>query len=303
MGMPTVRRALRTLLLCLALGGTLLAVPEPTPTAPELALVKVDRARGVDLNPDVIWILAVGSDARPGDDILRSRGDAIQLVGLNTENAAATAFGIPRDSYVDIPGYGRDKINAALQYGGPQLMADAVGGLVGIRADYVMVTGFSGFENMVNAIGGITVDSAHTFSDAALAPVGFREGENKLDGRKAMAFSRIRKALPAGDFDRSANQQRTLRGILGALRDRSHRPGFVEAGVRAVLANMLTDVSAADMFKIAQAMAQVDPSKVTTCVIPGGVGYAGAASVVFPDVGTARRLGDQARKDATLQSC
>ena len=101
-------------------------VPDSAVKSTELNLVKVHRAEGVDLNPDVVWILAVGSDARPGQDMLRSRGDALQLVGLNAKTGAATAIGIPRDSWVNI-GYGSNKVNAALAFGGPDLLGQAVG--------------------------------------------------------------------------------------------------------------------------------------------------------------------------------
>jgi hypothetical protein len=118
-----------------------------------------------------------------------------------------------------------------------------------------------------------------------------------------MAFSRIRKELPGGDFDRSANQQRTLRGIHARVRERADQPGFIERGVMTVLRHTATNASPAELFEIAQAVAQVDPRKITTCVISGRIGSVGAASVVFPDVAMARRIGAAARRDATLHGC
>ena len=103
------------------------------------SLVKYEHAEGVDLDPDVIWILAVGSDARRGQDPLRSRGDTLQLVGMDTRTGAATAIGIPRDSWVPIPGHGSNRVNAALYFGGPQLLGETVAGLIGIEPDYVFV--------------------------------------------------------------------------------------------------------------------------------------------------------------------
>ena len=124
-----------------------------------------------------------------------------------------------------------------------------------------------------------------------------------MKGYDALAFSRIRHNLIGGDFDRSANQQRTLVGILKQIRDRADRPGFMEAGVRSVLKNMDTNASPGELFRIAQGIAQVDPRKVTRCVLRGGLGTVGGASVVFPDRAMARRLGEQARKDATIERC
>ncbi|HEX8780316.1 MAG TPA: LCP family protein [Nocardioides sp.] len=299
----TLRSALRTILLAGVLAVTGLVVPDAAVQPTEVTLTDVRRAHEVPLNDHVIWILAVGSDARPGQDMNRSRGDALQLVGINTRTHAATAIGVPRDSWVSVPGHGFNKINTALYYGGPSAMRDAMANLVGIRADYVMVTRFPFFEDLVNDIGGIEVGNPRFFSDPNLKKEGFKAGRIHLDGYGAMAFSRIRKGLPGGDFDRSANQQRTLRGIHAKIRARADEPGFVEQGVFSVLQHMGTSTGPAQLYRIAQAAAAVEPGKITTCVIGGGVGYVGAQSVVFPNRTQARRLGDEARRDATLRGC
>ena len=296
-------RALRWLPLVAVLAVAGLVVPDSAVKPTEVALVKMERAFGVDLSPEVVWILAVGSDARPGEEMTRTRGDALQLVGMNTRTGAATAIGIPRDSWVPIPGYGSSRVNAAMVYGGPQLLGRTVGDLVGIQPDYVFVTRFPYFENMVRSIGGIDVVNPRPFSDVNLKANGFPRGRLHLGGYDAMAFARIRKTLPGGDFDRTANQQVVLRGIQRAVRDRAGRPGFIERGVLSVMENMHTDLSPAELYRLAQAMAQVDPSKVTTCVVRGSIGEVGGASVVLPYVEQARRIGDDARRDAVISRC
>ena len=277
--------------------------PSSTVKPTDLALIKVKRATTVDVTPDVVWIMAVGSDARPGEDMTRTRGDALQLIGLNTRTGAAAAIGIPRDSYVSIPGVGSDRINAALYYGGPQLLGETVGDLIGIAPDYVFVTRFEKFKNMVNDIGGIEVDNPRFFSDTYLKPKGFEEGRLHLNGYLALTFSRVRKTLLRGDFDRSANQQRVLRGIQAKIRERAGRDGFIESGVLSAIQNMATDASPSELYRLARAAAAVKPSLITTCVVQGGIGNVGGASVVLPYVDMARRLGDRARNDATLESC
>jgi LCP family protein required for cell wall assembly len=289
--------------LAVVLALTALVVPDSGRHATEVSLVKVQRASGVDVTPNVVWILAVGSDARPGEDMNRTRGDALQLVGINTETGAAAAIGVPRDSWVPIPGVGSNRVNAALYYGGPQLLGETVGNLVGIQPDYVFVTRFPYFENMVDSIGGITVNNPVAFSDVYLRPDGFKAGKIHLNGYGAMGFSRVRKSLPGGDFDRSANQQRTLRGIQAKIAARADQPGFLERGVLSVMKNMNTDLSPAELFRLAEAAAQIDSRKITNCVVQGGIGNIGGASVVIPNTGMAQRLGERARKDATLESC
>jgi LCP family protein required for cell wall assembly len=262
--------------------------------------VKVESADGVDHQPHVLWILLLGSDARPGQPLLRSRADAVQLVGINTATGAATAIGIPRDSYVDVPGHGQNKINISMVYGGPQLMARSVADMVGIRPDYVFTTGFVGFIALVKDIGGVTVDSKFAFSDPVM-PGGYQVGENRVTGHQALIFSRIRKSLPRGDFDRSANQQRTLLGILNKVRTHADRPGFMERAVLSVLENLDTDLSPAELYRLAQAATTISPGKFRACVVDGGIGYVGAASVVFPDIAQARSIANRARADATLE--
>ncbi len=289
------------------LGGVLavtgLMIPDAAVRPTEVSLVKIRHAEGVSLGDDVVWILGVGSDARPGENMVRARGDALQLVGINTRTGAATAIGVPRDAWVSIPGHGREKINAALYFAGPRGMAGAIRNLIGIEPDYVVVTRFPFFEDMIDEIGGITVANPRRFADPNLKREGFRTGRIHLGGYDALAFSRIRKGLAGGDFDRSANQQRTLRGIQARVRSQADRPGFIERGVMSVLAHTSTNASPGELFELAQAIAQVRPDRITTCVVRGRIGYVGAASVVFPDVAQARRWGNAARSDATLRHC
>lgn len=296
-------RTLRLLTLGVVLTLAALVVPDASVQSTDIELVRVHRAAGVDTDPDLVWILAVGSDARPGQDMTRTRGDALQLIGMNTRTGAATAIGVPRDSWVDIPGHGNDKINASLYYGGPQLLGRTVGNLVGIQPDYVFVTRFKFFIAMVNSIGGIDVRNPVAFDDTYLKPSGFRAGRIHLGGYDAMAFSRIRHNLLRGDFDRSANQERVLRGIQAKVRARADQPGFMERGVLSVMAHLHTDLPPAELFRLAQAMARVEPGKITSCVVQGSIGNIGGASVVLPYTSQARMLGNEARKDATLEHC
>jgi polyisoprenyl-teichoic acid--peptidoglycan teichoic acid transferase len=293
-------RPLRRLLaLTVVLALTAVVVPGPTVRDAPVSLVRLHAAHAVDHPRDVIWILFLGSDARPGQSMTRSRADAIQLTGINLRTGASTMIGVPRDSYVSIPGHGREKINAAMYFGGPQLMGHAVGDLVGIQPDYVFTTDFWGFRQMINTVGGVTVHSDFSFADPVM-PGGYRRGPNKVNGFQALIFARVRHAFARGDFDRSANQQDMMRAILHQVRSRQDRPGFMERGVWAAVRHMNTDLRPSELYRLAQAGAGLDPRKMRGCVVQGGVGYAGSASVVFPDVGQARRIGDDVRRDATL---
>lgn len=297
------RRALRTTALGAVLAVVCTVVPNSAVAPTYVSLVRFEQSGGVDLTPDVVWILAVGSDARRGQDPLRSRGDALQLVGMDTRTGAATSIGIPRDSWVPIPGVGSNRVNAALYYGGPQLLGETVGDLVGIQPDYVMVTTFWGLEQIALDVGPITVDNPVAFSDPYLKPQGFPKGEVVLRGYNVVSFGRIRKELAGGDFDRSANQQRVMVGFQEKVAEHADEPGFIERGVLSVMDNVDTDLSPAELFRIGQAVAQVDAGKITGCVVPGGIGNIGGASVVLPNTERARSYGDQARDDASIENC
>lgn len=302
--MKPMRKFARTLTLGLVLALAAMVVPDSAVHPTDVSLVKVDTAQGVDGGgPNTIWLLLVGSDARPGENMARTRGDALQLVGVNTRTGAATAIGIPRDSWVPIPGHGYNRVNASLTYGGPSLLGQTVGNLVGVHPRYVMVTRFPYFEKMVNSIGGITVHNPRAFSDPYLKPNGFKKGAIHLRGYDAMAFSRIRKSLAGGDFDRSADQQRTMRGIQRKIHQRADQPGFLQRGVASVMANMATNVGPGELFRLAEVAAHVDPGKITNCVVHGSYATIGGASVVRPYVSQARAYGRDARADAVLRHC
>lgn len=284
-------------ILAVTLGLLTVLVPDSGRVEADYALIKLDQVHGVDAADKVTWILALGSDARPGQPILRSRSDAIQLVGINATTHHGVIIGIPRDSYVDIPGYGRDKINAAMVFGGPAATAGAVAGLTGINPDYVFVTSFQGLVRMVNRINGIDAKVTYYMNDLGAQ---FQPGTRRLDGPQALAFSRIRHGLPRGDFDRSMDQGELLKGGLATVRRRSVLAGYVEHALGVFAQSTDTNLGPVDLYRLARTVLEVNPKLVRGCVLTGGLGFAGAASVVFPDLSRARSIGVDVRHDATV---
>src|SRR5262249_1872726 len=164
------------------------------------------------------WLI-VGSDSREGltpeqqnelatgGDVGSSRTDTILLVhvpGLGSSNPA-TLVSIPRDSYVPIPGHGKDKINAAFAMGGAPLLAQTVEQATGLRLDHYAEIGFGGFPALVDALGGVTVCLSEPINDS-LAGINLPAGCQKLDGRNALGYVRSR-ATPRADLDRMLNQR------------------------------------------------------------------------------------------------
>ena len=152
---------------------------------------------------------------------------------------------IPRDSYAEIPGQSPQKINAAYAFGGAELQIKTVEEFLGIEIDHVAIVDFTGFEDLIDAVGGVEVDVPHKLcADIAGGAGGgqggftlrLSKGENTLDGEKALAYSRIRKpsecpgpgksayTLGYDDFDREKAQQAVINGIKGRLTDPLRAP-------------------------------------------------------------------------------
>jgi polyisoprenyl-teichoic acid--peptidoglycan teichoic acid transferase len=288
----------RRLGLVLVLGLVVVLVPNSAHTRADFALLKVEHAQVVDRPRDVIWMLTLGSDARKGQSIPRSRADSIHLVGVNARTGHGVIVGLPRDSYVDIPGHGRDKINASMVYGGPQLTARTVQRLARVRLDYVFLTDFGGFAAMIHALGGIRVRPPQPMG--GIGGHSFGAHEQWMNGGEALSFSRIRHGLPGGDFDRSLNQGRVLKAGLDRARRWADEPGRFERMLMWAIARMETDLSPAEMYRLGRVMLTVRPNAVRNCVVPGGTGLVGGASVVFPDRGFLSRVMRDTRRDATL---
>jgi len=272
-------------------------VPDAGRPPAEFALIKLEKVHGLDATDDVVWFLALGSDARPGQPVLRSRSDAIQLVGVNVRTHRAVTIGVPRDSYVDIPGFGSDKINAAMVFGGPELTAQAVAQLTGISPDYVFVTSFRGLTEMVTGVNCVRARVTYPMNDLNQT---FRPGMHTFYGVEALAFARIRYGLPNGDFDRSMDQGQLLKGGLATMADKLGRPGFLERALELFARYTDTNIGPVELYRLARTVFEVNPALVRVCVLSGSIGNAGAASVVFPDIAATRSLVADVRHDAKV---
>jgi len=188
------------------------------PTRQELQR-KIEEARfspGVSSN-GLLFVLAIGSDARTEGSVTRSRGDSLHIIGVNPKKGVASVVGIPRDSYVPIPGHGTGKINSALVFGGPELMVRTVEQLTGIPIDAYVLTGFDGFERLVSGVGGIQVTIPYPMNDP-FSRAFFGPGPTHLEGVEALQFSRELDDVPGGDWGRSLNQGRLIVAPLRQVR-------------------------------------------------------------------------------------
>jgi LCP family protein required for cell wall assembly len=281
----------------LMLGGRRAGAQSPTPP------VQLRRVQHADYvaPPDgkrPIFILAIGSDARPGVcmPVERCLADSLHLIGINPQKRAATILGFPRDAHVPVPGFGSQKINNALFHGGPELVVRTVEELTGITIDYYMLASFADVVRMVEELGGLEVDVPYSMNDPASGAV-FDAGTQVLTGKETLAFSRNRKDTPEGDVSRSENQGLVLLAALRKLRqDFSDDPTALFRWITVGSAHLQTDLTFAEVFDLLMAGLSIDPDDVTNLVAPGDLGFVGEASVVFLTE-EADRIYDDMRKD------
>jgi LCP family protein required for cell wall assembly len=223
-------------------------------------------------------VAVVGSDARPGQDVDRSRADSIHFLALDGEGGGAVV-GLPRDSFVAVPGYGSRKITTSLSLGGPETMMAAFDELTGLPLEGYVMTGFSGFESLLGSVlGGVDVEVPFAINDR-WAHVSLGAGEQLLDGAEALGFARARKTVPGGDFTRSEHQGVILLGAARAVQAMgiSAIPELLELSEP----YLETDLSAEQLLTFSALAVSADLDLIPNVVAPGSPGRAGAASVVF----------------------
>ncbi len=225
-----------------------------------------------------LFVLVIGSDAREGDP-KAGRADSLHLVAIDGKRGRGTVIGIPRDSYVPIPGLGTSKINASLPRGGPERTVQTVSQLAGVPIHYWALVEFSRFRQVVDAIGGVDVDIPYAMSDVA-SGANFGPGRRHLNGAEALAFSRARKTIPGGDFGRSENQGRLLLASLAKFRKEASSPLRLAEYLVTFHTLVESNVPSRDLIRLAAIAGRIDPKDVANVVLPGGGGAAGGASVV-----------------------
>ncbi|TCT19889.1 LytR family transcriptional attenuator [Melghiribacillus thermohalophilus] len=159
-------------------------------------------------NKDTINVLLLGVDEREGD---RGRSDTMVFLSLNPDTNKMLMFNIPRDTYVNIPGRGMDKINHAYAFGGSELSVQTVEDFLDTTVHFYGKVNMEGLIEGVDAIGGVTVYNDMAFSHGGYD---FPEGEITLSGEEALIYSRMRKQDPRGDLGRNTRQQQIIDAMI-----------------------------------------------------------------------------------------
>ena len=173
------------------------------------------------------WLIT-GSDSRQGltrkqerkyhtgVDISGQRSDTILLLHIPGNGGPAVLVSLPRDSYLKIPGYGHNKLNAAYSFGGPKLLAETVQNATGLRIEHYMGIGFGGLVNVVDSVGGVTMCFKHPLHDAA-SGLHLHKGCQTLSGGKALSFVRTRHQFATQDLQREQNQRVFMKALLSKM--------------------------------------------------------------------------------------
>jgi LCP family protein required for cell wall assembly len=291
----TARRTLLRVLRLAVVGlVTLLVVPSGGVQPAAISLYGVETAKGVDLEDGQLWVLVLGADSE-------GRTDAIHLVGMDRATSSGVALGIPRDTWLDMPGIGFARINEAYMKGGPKATADAVAELTGITPDLVLHMDSDGFLDLMSTLGPVEVRTPQEFTNDG---VHVEKGLNTFSPKQALAYVDYRVGLDRGDFDRSANQQRLMKGALTSLQAQEDEVGFMERATISAIGALDTDLGPSYLYRLAQFVTTVEPKRVDTCVITGTFDTVGeGAQVVIVDPEFSRAIGSDAEDFRLQQGC
>ncbi|MCH6267001.1 LytR family transcriptional regulator [Neobacillus citreus] len=158
---------------------------------------------------DPFSVLLLGVDERAGD---RGRSDSLIVLTVNPTNNSVKMLSIPRDTRTEIIGKGKeDKINHAYAFGGVPMAMDTVENFLDIPIDYYIQINMEGFKDIVDAVGGVTVNNDLDFNYEG---VHFTKGELTLNGEKALKYSRMRYDDPRGDFGRQLRQRQIIQAVI-----------------------------------------------------------------------------------------
>ncbi|MGA2112312.1 MAG: LCP family protein [Anaerolineales bacterium] len=261
-----------------------------------------------------VTILVMGVDARedtPGEG--PGRSDTMMLISVDPVGLTAGMLSIPRDLWVNIPGFGDDKINMAyfdaeayqLPGGGPALAMETVQNLLGIPVNYYGVVDFSSFTTLIDDIGGIDVNvperelKIHAIYKGGTYDYLLKQGMNHLNGMQALAYARDRDT-PGGDFDRARRQQQ----VIHAIRDKVLKPNMLPTLVarapefyRALASGLQTNLTLNQMIALAWTARDIPTQNIASGIIGPdqlqSMTTMNGLDVLVPDLSKVRELSNQ----------
>lgn len=229
------------------------------------------------------------------------RSDTIMLLHVPEDRDSVQVMSIMRDLWVEIPGHGEHKINAALSLGGIGLTVHTIESMFDSRIDHVAAVDLEGFEGLVDAMDGVTVDSPEAFT--AREGTDFAAGPQQMDGGTALTFVRERQAFTDGDYTRVRNQQAFVNGVLSEMLSPSNltSPGRVQDMVEEFSPFITVDdtLDSSTLGSMAWSMRDVRGSNIDMFTLPtGGLGRSSdGQSIVLRDDAAIAEIGSALQED------
>lgn len=242
-------------------------------------------------SPKSMTVLLLGADSRPGE--INGRTDSIIVAHVDTTQKRLSLLSIPRDTKVDIPRHGTDKINGANVYGGPALTAGVVSDLIGMPVKYYTLVNWDGFKDIVDILGGVTIDVEKRMYYSARADgpeyaIDLKPGVQRLDGKKALQYVRYRNDA-LGDISRT---QRQLE-FLTALAHEMLKPETIiklPKLVPKVNECMKTNLSARQLIELASMAKKLDQLATVAQTLPGSFSDQNGVSYWAVDYNLAKQV-------------
>ncbi len=214
-------------------------------------------------------VLLLGIDARQGETMARS--DSIIMASIDPKTKQIALLSIPRDTRVNIPGHGWDKINSASVYGGPELTTKVVSELLGVSIKYYVLTNFSGFKDIVDTLGGVTIDVEQNMYHEDVTDLDneiyLTKGLQRLDGDKALQYVRYR-GYVQGDIDRTKHQQVFLMALAKEMLQPSTIPKLPKL-IPEINKYVKTNLGTSDMIKMASTFSNIENYNMVAQTLPG----------------------------------
>jgi LCP family protein required for cell wall assembly len=213
-------------------------------------------------------ILLLGTDARPGEKDART--DSIIVASIQPYEKKAALVSIPRDTLVEIPGHGKDKINSANVVGGPNMTKEIVENLLDLKVDHYVKTNFEGFRDIIETLGGVTIDvekNMRYYDPTDGTNINLKKGVQQLTGKKALDYARFRHDS-LGDISRTQRQQKLLKAVVSeALQAKTvlKLPALIPQIAKAIE----TDLSLAEMLKLAAMGRDLENLQIVSQTLPG----------------------------------
>jgi len=247
-----------------------------------------DALTPLSLDPDrSVNTLVMGSDSGSNEgETGWCRSDVMLLVCLEERDKRAVVISIPRDTMVQIPGYGTQKINAAHAFGGPPSAIECVKSFLGIDVNHYVELDFDGFQKMINALGGVRVHIAKAIEDphAGYVPA----GDQVLDGWRSLVVVRSRR-LVEGDIDRITNQQLFLKALIDKVK--SEQSVWTGKKLLDIFASTCSsDYSAGQVLTLTEELRGFSPDNVQFVTLPGIQQYVDGLSYFLASRGQVARM-------------